>query len=206
MRVGQTFYRRYNILDQERKLSIQEGRQIVKQKKKQLSSRPSQWWRAMELGPSFAYSLPVHSFHTRRDRVASLTPCRLHGAATQRASPLGPGRALTLPCGWNIAGHADASKEGGFSSHTAKSAKEQAKRRATLQRLCKSLCRNETLCNRLCDNRSAINRNGDLPRYLRLMVDEVSDLPCDVRREGGQSLVIGGSSLVILEVKACNPL
>ena len=24
-------------------------------------------------GPSFAYSLPVHSFHTRRDRVASLT-------------------------------------------------------------------------------------------------------------------------------------
>ena len=29
-------------------------------------------------GPSFAYSLPVHSFHTRRDRVASLRPCRLH--------------------------------------------------------------------------------------------------------------------------------
>ena len=50
-------------------------------------------------GPSFAYSLPVHSFHTRRDRVASLTTCRLHGAAIQRASPLGPGRALTLPCG-----------------------------------------------------------------------------------------------------------
>ena len=24
-------------------------------------------------GPSFAYSLPVHSFHTRKDRVASLT-------------------------------------------------------------------------------------------------------------------------------------
>ena len=55
-------------------------------------------------GPSFAYSLPVHSFHTRRDRVASLTTCRLHGAAIQRASPLGPGRALTLPCGWNNAG------------------------------------------------------------------------------------------------------
>ena len=34
----------------------------------------------------------------------------------------------------------------------------------------------------------------------------VSGLPCDVRREGGQSLVIGGSSLVILEGKACNPL
>ena len=34
----------------------------------------------------------------------------------------------------------------------------------------------------------------------------VSDLPCNVRREGGSSLVIGGSSLVILEGKACNPL
>ena len=30
--------------------------------------------------------------------------------------------------------------------------------------------------------------------------------PCNFRREGGQSLVIGGSSLVILEGKACNPL
>ena len=36
--------------------------------------------------------------------------------------------------------------------------------------------------------------------------DEVSDRPCNVRREGGQSLVIGGPSLVILEGKACNPL
>ena len=27
-------------------------------------------------GPCFAYSLPVRSFHTRRDRVASLTTCR----------------------------------------------------------------------------------------------------------------------------------
>ena len=35
---------------------------------------------------------------------------------------------------------------------------------------------------------------------------QVSDLPCNVRREGGQSLVIGGSSLVVLEGKACNPL
>ena len=26
-------------------------------------------------GPSFAYSLPLHAFHTRRDRVASLTTC-----------------------------------------------------------------------------------------------------------------------------------
>ena len=34
----------------------------------------------------------------------------------------------------------------------------------------------------------------------------VSDLPCNIRREGGQSLVIGGSSLVILEGKACNSL
>jgi hypothetical protein len=38
------------------------------------------------------------------------------------------------------------------------------------------------------------------------MFDPVSDLPCSIRREGGQSLVIGGSSLVILEGKACNPL
>ena len=34
----------------------------------------------------------------------------------------------------------------------------------------------------------------------------VSDLPCNVRREGGSSLVIVGPSLVILEGKACNPL
>ena len=38
--------------------------------------------------------------------MASLTTRRLHGAATQSASPLGPGRALTLPCGWNNAGRA----------------------------------------------------------------------------------------------------
>ena len=36
-------------------------------------------------GPSSAYSLPVHSFHTRRDRVASLKTCRLHGAAIQKS-------------------------------------------------------------------------------------------------------------------------
>ena len=35
---------------------------------------------------------------------------------------------------------------------------------------------------------------------------QVSDPPCNVRREGGQSLVVGGSSLVSLEGKACNPL
>ena len=50
---------------------------------------------------------PMHPVHTRRDRVASLPPCRVYGAATQRASPLGPGRALTLPCGWNNAGRGD---------------------------------------------------------------------------------------------------
>ena len=36
-------------------------------------------------GPSFAYSLTVHLFHTRRDRVASLTTYRLHGAAIQKS-------------------------------------------------------------------------------------------------------------------------
>ena len=42
---------------------------------------------------------------------------------------------------------------------------------------------------------------------LRLGIDDpVSDLPCNVRREAGSSLLIGGSSLVILEGKACNPL
>ena len=34
----------------------------------------------------------------------------------------------------------------------------------------------------------------------------VSDLACKIIREGGESLVMGGSSLVILEGKACNPL
>ena len=33
--------------------------------------------------------------------MASLTTCCLHGAAIKRVPPLGPGRALTLPCGWN---------------------------------------------------------------------------------------------------------
>ena len=55
-------------------------------------------------GPSFAYSLPVHSLHTRRDRVASLTTCCLHGTATRRAAPLGPGVRLSLPWGWDDAG------------------------------------------------------------------------------------------------------
>ena len=53
--------------------------------------------------PSFAYSLFVHSFHARRDRVVLLPPCRLYGAATLRPTPLGPGRGLTLPCGWSNA-------------------------------------------------------------------------------------------------------
>ena len=38
------------------------------------------------------------------------------------------------------------------------------------------------------------------------MTPWVSDLPCNIRGEGGQSLVIGGSSLVIFEGKACHPL
>ena len=38
-------------------------------------------------------------------------------------------------------------------------------------------------------------------------VANVSDLPCNFRREGGFSLVIGGSPLVVmLAGKACNPL
>ena len=35
---------------------------------------------------------------------------------------------------------------------------------------------------------------------------KVSDLPCNIRREGGQSLVIGGPSLVMLEGREGNPL
>ena len=54
-------------------------------------------------GTSFAYSLFVHSFHACRDRVVLLPPCSLYGAATLRPPPLGPGRGLTLPCGWNNA-------------------------------------------------------------------------------------------------------
>ena len=38
------------------------------------------------LGPSFAYSLPVHSLHTRRDRVASLKTCRLQFPPCARTS------------------------------------------------------------------------------------------------------------------------
>ena len=34
----------------------------------------------------------------------------------------------------------------------------------------------------------------------------VSDRPCNFRREGGKSLVIGGPSLLTLKEKACNPL
>ena len=43
---------------------------------------------------------------------------------------------------------------------------------------------------------------------VRALLLQVSDLrlPCNIRREGGQSLVIGGSSLVISEGKACDPL
>ena len=37
-------------------------------------------------------------------------------------------------------------------------------------------------------------------------IREVSDLPCNIRRGEGQSLVLGGPSLVILEGTACYPL
>ena len=43
---------------------------------------------------------------------------------------------------------------------------------------------------------------GLQPKHVR----SVSDRPCNVRREGGKSLVIGGPSLVMSEGKACNPL
>ena len=48
----------------------------------------------------------------------------------------------------------------------------------------------------------------DKPLYQIDLVQNgwVSDLPCNVRREGGQSLVVGGPSLVILEGNECNPL
>ena len=43
--------------------------------------------------------------------------------------------------------------------------------------------------------------------FLNGIMIGVSDLPCNFRREGGQSPVIGGSSLVILEGNnACHPL
>ena len=45
----------------------------------------------------------------------------------------------------------------------------------------------------------------DFPSAMKLLL-QVSDLPCNIRREGGQSLVVGGPSLVMLEGKACNPL
>ena len=70
----------------------------------QAFSPPAGYWCGVgTAGPSFAYSLPVHPAHTRRDRLASLPPCCLYGAVIPRAPPLGPGRALTLPCGWNRA-------------------------------------------------------------------------------------------------------
>ena len=42
---------------------------------------------------------------------------------------------------------------------------------------------------------------GDGDGVLRA-AEQVSDRPCNFRREGGKSLVIGGPSLVILEGKA----
>ena len=51
---------------------------------------------------------PIPSLCTRSTRAeiewCCLPPCSLYGAVIPRAPPLGPGRALTLPCGWNNAG------------------------------------------------------------------------------------------------------
>ena len=44
------------------------------------------------------------------------------------------------------------------------------------------------------------------PAGQETVVWQARDLPCDVRREGGHSLVIGGSSLVMLEGRKGNPL
>ena len=52
-------------------------------------------------GMSFAYSPSVHAFHTRRDRVASSPFVR---RSRTKSPPLGPGRALSLICGWDAAG------------------------------------------------------------------------------------------------------
>ena len=54
----------------------------------------------------------------------------------------------------------------------------------------------------VADDESPIGDNHPVRRGCWL----VSDLPSNIRREGGQSLVIGGPSLVILEGKTCNPL
>ena len=55
-------------------------------------------------GPVLRLFPSAHSLHTRRDRVVLLPPRRLYGAAVRRAPPLGPGRALSLPYGWDNAG------------------------------------------------------------------------------------------------------
>ena len=47
---------------------------------------------------------------------------------------------------------------------------------------------------------------GDTDCTCTCTPEQVNDLPCNIRREGGESLVIGGPSLVILEGRACNPL
>ena len=47
-----------------------------------------------------------------------------------------------------------------------------------------------------------IERQHDINRAIQLKVN----LPCNIRREVGSSLVIGGSSLVILEGREGNPL
>ena len=47
-------------------------------------------------GPSFAYSLPVHPVHTRRDRVASLPPLVWRGHTKSTATRSGPGPDLAM--------------------------------------------------------------------------------------------------------------
>ena len=37
--------------------------------------------------------------------------------------------------------------------------------------LCRRLCRNENLCQRLCEGSSSIKKNGELPRLLKMLVD-----------------------------------
>ena len=47
---------------------------------------------------------------------------------------------------------------------------------------------------------------GEKARFSAPADATVSDLPCNIRREGGSSLVIGGPSLVILEGREGHPL
>ena len=65
---------------------------------------------------------------------------------------------------------------------------------------------------RLDATKPALGAQGSLVDCSQVVVKHdayggaVSDLPCDIRREEGKSLVIGGPSLAMLEGKTCNPL